>query len=408
VTRVAYLDCVGGLAGDMLLAALLDAGAPEAALRELPGRLGLEDVELRIQRVQRQGIGALHLDVLQHGRAAESGPARSWSEIRDQLGRADLDRSVHDRALRVFQRLAEAEGSIHGVPADEVHFHELGAVDTLIDVAGAVTLLAELGVQRVVCSPLPLGRGTVSSVHGALPLPAPATARLLRGAPVVGVDTDAELVTPTGGALATGLADGFGPIPAMTLLGDGFGAGTMDFAERANVVRLLLGECGSNNCDLSATIRPDRVGGRATTVVLLETNLDDLLPELIPDAAERCLEAGALDVWTAPVTMKKGRPGIIFSALARPADEDVVATAMLEHTSALVVRASTVRRHELDREFASVSVDGHEVRVKLGRLQGRLVNVAPEHDDCAAVAKATGRPVKAVWAQALAAAGELR
>ena len=399
--RLAYLDCVGGLAGDMMLAALLDAGAPEQVLREVPGRLGLDGVELRLERVERHGIGALHLDVLDHGQRAESSPARlahpprSWVSIRDQLGAAELLESVRSRALSVLRRLAEAEGSIHGVSPEEVHFHELGAVDTLVDVVGAVTLLASLGVERLVCSPLPLGRGTVHTTHGVLPLPAPATARLLRGAQVVGVELDAELVTPTGAALATGLADEWGPIPAMRLERDGFGAGTADFAERANLVRVLLGEGDGE--------QPPAMH----QVVLLETNLDDLIPEFIPDAAERCLAAGALDVWTAPVTMKKGRPGLIFSALARPADQNRVARAILEHTSALGVRVSSLQRYELDRELRFVELDGHEVRIKLGRLDGRVVNLAPEHDDCAAIANATGRPIKSIWAAALAAARDL-
>jgi hypothetical protein len=378
----------------MMLAALLDAGAPEQVLREIPGRLGLDGVELRLERVERHGIGALHLNVLDHGQRAESGPARSWVSIRDQVSAAELGESVRSRALSVLRRLAEAEGGIHGVSPEEVHFHELGAVDTLVDVVGAVTLLASLGVERLVCSPLPLGRGTVRAAHGVLPLPAPATARLLRGAQVIGVELDAELVTPTGAALATGLADDWGPIPAMRLERDGFGAGTADFAERANLVRVLLGESDGGD------------GPPVQDVVLLETNLDDLIPEFIPDAAERCLAAGALDVWTAPVTMKKGRPGLIFSALARPADQNRVARAVLEHTSALGVRVSRLQRYELDRELRSVDVDGHEVRIKLGRLDGRVVNLAPEHDDCAAVANATGRPIKSIWAAALAAARE--
>ena len=394
MTRIAYLDCVGGLAGDMLLSALLDAGAPEQDLRSVPERLGLDGVELRVERVERHGIGALHVDVLGGGESAESGPPRSWISIRDQLGAAELDWGVRLRALVVLRRLAEVEASIHGVSPEDVHFHELGAVDTLVDIVGAVTLLASLGVERLVCSPLPLARGMVQAAHGVLPLPAPATARLLHGVPVVGVELEAELVTPTGAALASVLADEWGPIPPMTIERDGFGAGTSDFKERANVVRVLLG---------SAADEPAPARGE---VVLLETNLDDLIPEFIPDALERCLAAGALDVWTAPVTMKKGRPGLIFSALARPADQDRVAREILEHTSALGVRLSSLRRYELDRGWGSVDVDGHEVRIKLGRLDGRVVNVAPEHDDCKAVADATGRPVKSIWAAALAAARE--
>jgi uncharacterized protein (TIGR00299 family) protein len=382
---IAYIDCVGGLAGDMLLSALLDAGAPEDVLRAVPRRLGL-DVELRIERVERHGIGALHLDVVD----ANAHDHRSWRSIREQVERADLGEDVRATSLRVLARLAEVEGAIHGVAADDVHFHELGAADTLVDVVGVVTLLAELGVDRVACSPLPLGRGVVRAAHGVIPVPAPATAALLVGVPVAGVDVDGELVTPTGASLASTLASDWGPVPAMTLAAVGYGAGTSDWSERANVVRVLLGH-----------------GAAATTdVVVLETNLDDLLPELVPDAVAACFEAGALDVWTTPAAMKKGRPGLVLSAIARPADEHVVAETILRETSALGVRVSTHRRHELDREVRTVVVQGHEVRVKLGRLDGRLLNVAPEHDDCARVARLVGAPVKSIWAAALAAAEE--
>ena len=385
---IAYLDCVGGLAGDMLIAALVDAGAPEAVLRELPVRLGLDGVEVKLERVERHGIGALHVDVV----AERSGEERSWSSMRAQLASADLDERVRERSLAVLQRLVEAEGAIHGVPAGDVHFHELGAADTLVDVVGVVTLLGELGVERLVCSPLPVGRGVVQTAHGVLPLPAPATAALLVGAPVYGVELEAELVTPTGAALASTLADAWGQIPAMALERLGYGAGTADFAERANVVRVFLGHGAA---------------GAEAEVALLETNLDDLLPELVPDAVERCFAAGALDVWTAPIAMKKGRPGLVLSALARPEAEAAVARAILEETTTLGVRVARLRRYELEREERTVEVDGRTVRVKVGRLDGRIVNVAPEHDDCAAIARATGAPIKSVWAAALAAAGEL-
>src|SRR5262249_17832787 len=196
---IAYLDCAGGLAGDMLLAALLDAGAPEEAVREVPARLGLDGVEIRLERVERHGIAALHVDVVAERPAGE----RSWASLREQVAAA----SVPERALRVLKRLAEAGAGVHGLPVDEVHFHELGAVDTLVDVVGAVTLLDELRVERLVCSPLPMGRGVVRTEHGVLPLPAPATAALLVGAPVFGVELEAELVTPTGAAIASTLAD---------------------------------------------------------------------------------------------------------------------------------------------------------------------------------------------------------
>jgi uncharacterized protein (TIGR00299 family) protein len=373
----------------MLLAALLHAGADEAALRAVPGALGLAGVELEVTRVERHGISALHVQV----HAEDDAGDRSWRAIRELLGRATLDEDVRARSLAVFARLADAEAAIHGVEPDDVHFHELGAVDTLVDVCGAVALLAELRVDEVRCSPLPAARGFVRAAHGVLPLPAPATLELLKGAPIVGVEGEGELVTPTGAALAATLATGFGAPPGMILERIGYGAGTRDTAERPNVLRVLIGE-------------RVEAGGPSGEVSLLETNLDDLIPELVPDAVERCFAAGALDVWTVPAQMKKGRPGIVLSALARPADERAVAEAVLEETSALGVRVGRLRRYELEREERSVTVDGEAVRVKLGRLDGRLVNVSPEHDDCAAAARRLGRPVKSVWAAALAAAQE--
>lgn len=389
---IAYLDCVGGLAGNMLLAALLDAGAPEQELRAVPELLRIGAVELRLERVERHGIGALHVEVVAEGHQHE----RTWRSIREQLAAADLDGTVRERATAVFARLAEAEGEIHGVPPDEVHFHELGAVDTLIDVVGAVVLLERLGVSEIVCSPLPIGRGVVNTAHGMLPLPAPATAALLVGAPLFGVEVEAELVTPTGAALVATLADGWGAMPPMTLRAVGYGGGTIELRERANLVRLLLGAPA------------EHAMGATGEVALLETNLDDLSPELIPDAIERCFTAGALDVWTVPVGMKKGRPGVVLSALARPEAETAVAQAILEETTALGVRTTRLGRYELERERRTVEVGGRLVGVKLGRLDGRIVNAAPEHDDCASVAREIGAPVKSVWAAALAAARELR
>lgn len=391
----AYLDCVGGLAGDMLLAALLDAGAPERALAEVPARLGLEGVELVISVVERHAIRAVHVSVRTAEHAAGGHHHRSWRSILEQLLAADLAGAVRERAIAVFSRLAAAEGLVHGMPAEDVHFHELGAVDTLVDIVGAATLVEELGIRRLVCSPLPVGRGLISAQHGVLPLPAPATVALLAGAPVVGVDLEAELVTPTGAALAQTFADGWGQIPAMTLERIGYGAGSADFPQRPNIVRVLLG-----------TERVETIAGPTGHVVLLETNLDDLLPELVPDAAEACFAAGALDVWTTPVMMKKGRPGFIFSALAHLDTQAAVARVIIEQTSALGVRVSSLQRYELEREQRTVLVAGRPVQIKVGFLDGRIVNVAPEHDDCAAVARETSMPVKSVWTAAMSAARE--
>jgi pyridinium-3,5-bisthiocarboxylic acid mononucleotide nickel chelatase len=385
MSRIAHLDCIGGIAGDMLLAALLDAGASQPCLEAIPEQLGIGPVEIRVERVERQGIGALHVDVV----PPDAPPPRTWRRMRELIGSADLPGRVRARALATFSRLAEAEAAVHGAPVDDVHFHELGGVDTLVDVCGAAALLDDLVIDRLTCSPLPLAHGTTRSGHGVLPLPAPATVELLRGAQITGEEGHKELVTPTGAALAVTLAESYGPPPALVLESVGYGAGSDDPPERPNLLRVLIG-----------TAVPDAV----REVVLLETNLDDLNPELVPDAVERCFTAGALDVWTSPVQMKKGRPGIVLSALARPAAERAVAATILEETSALGVRVSRLARYELEREERIVDVVGGTVRVKVGRLDGRVVNVAPEHDDCAAVARRSGRPVKAVWAEALSRA----
>jgi pyridinium-3,5-bisthiocarboxylic acid mononucleotide nickel chelatase len=384
VTRTAYLDCVGGLAGDMLLAALLDAGADLETLRSVPSALGIEGVRVEVERVERQGIGALHVRI----DAPDEDEHRDYAHIRELVAAADLSEHVRARSLEAFRRLAEVEGGIHGVPPEDVHFHELGSLDALVDVCGAFVLLDELGIERVVSSPLPFARGFVTAAHGVLPLPAPATLGLLEGAALVGVETEAELVTPTGAAIAAIVVEEWGQLPPLTLDRVGYGAGTRDLPDRPNVVRVVLGTAAR----------------RTTQVVVLETNLDDLSPELVPDAIDRCFASGALDVWTVPAHMKKGRPGFVLAALARPDAEGEIARVLLEETSALGVRVSRLERYELDREERVVELEGGTVRVKVGILDGRVVNVAPEHDDCAAVAKATGRSVKSVWAEALARA----
>jgi uncharacterized protein (TIGR00299 family) protein len=388
MSRVAYLDCVGGLAGDMLLAGLIDAGADLDRLRDVPAALGLAGVEISAEQVERQGVGGLHLRI----DASDDHADRDYREIRRIVEAADIPERARTRSLEAFARLAEAEGRIHGVPPGEVHFHELGSLDTLIDVCGAFVLLDELGIERVACSPLPFARGLTKAAHGVLPLPAPATLALLAGAPLEGVDAEAELVTPTGAVIAATVVEEWGALPPLTLERVGYGAGTNELEDRPNVVRVVIGqEVGSRPTGLSP-------------VVLLETNLDDFLPELVPDVSERCFVAGALDVWTVAAQMKKGRPGFVLSVLARPEAEAAIAHALLVGTSALGVRVSRLDRYELEREERRVEVAGGTVRVKIGMLDGRVVNVAPEHDDCAALARSTGRAVQSVWAEALAGA----
>jgi uncharacterized protein (TIGR00299 family) protein len=386
VTRIAHVDPIGGLAGDMLLAALLDAGAPLAALEETVAALGI-DVRIEVRAERRSGIAATHVDVI----TADRAHGRRAAELRAIVVVAPLPEAVRAPALEAFDRLAAAEASIHGVGAGDVVLHELGGDDTLMDLCGAFALLHALGIQRFTCGPLPMGGGLTTTEHGPMPLPAPATLALLAGLSVIGVATPGELVTPTGAAIAA-TAAAVGPMPAMTLGAIGYGAGTREHADRPNVARVVLGE--------SVSTGEPGLG----EVVVLQANVDDLLPELVPDVLHACLQAGALDAWIEPIQMKKGRPGLLLSVLARPADEARLADTLLRHSTTLGVRVQRQARYELDRATREVEVEGQVVRVKIGLLRGEVVNVAPEHDDCVAVAAASGRPVKQIWAEAMAAA----
>lgn len=388
--RLLYIDAIGGIAGDMLLGALLDAGAPLDEVRAGLRGLGIDGLDLAVAATERHGLAAAAVRVT----APPEHVHRSWPDVRGIVDRAGLPPRAHARAQETFRRLAHAEARVHRRAPDEVELHEVGAVDALADVCGVALALEALDVEQVACSPLPVGRGLVSAAHGVLPLPAPATLELLCGAPLYGVDTDVELVTPTGAALVAALAeDRFGAAPSLTLAAVGYGAGTRDLADRPNLVRVLLGT--------------EVAGGTAAarrTAVLIECTIDDLSGELVADAVAACLAAGALDAWVAPVQMKKGRPGVVLTAVGRPDREREVAEAMLRHTSTLGVRILPVRRWELEREQHTVSVDGEPVAIKVGRLDGEVVNVAPEHDDVARAAAALGRPAKSVWAQAWATA----
>lgn len=409
-----YLDCVGGVAGDMLAAALIDVGAPVESINRELDKLGVPGLQMTVTRTERHSIGAALVDVAfsedhshshgDHSTSAGSDHAhgstgRPYAQIRSLLDRAGLAPRVTQRAQATFLRLAQAEARIHGVPVDEVHFHEVGSEDAIADVVGVAVALELLSVDEVRCSPLPVGRGFVRSAHGRLPLPAPATLQVLEGVPLEGIDVDYETVTPTGAALVATLATSFGGFPSMTATAIGYGAGHRDPSGRPNLVRAVLGTFAGGSGPL---VTPES----SPRIVVVETNLDDCSPELIPDASAAAMAVGALDVWTTPATMKKGRPGFVLHAMCRPTAVDAVIDALLRETSALGVRMSTYERVELERSFVSVSVGSETVRVKLGHRDGALVNMAPEHDDCAAAAKVLGTSVKSVYAQALVAASE--
>jgi hypothetical protein len=384
----AYFDCFAGIAGDMALGALLDAGGDLDALRTGLDALDLDPFELDVSTVERGGIGATRVEV----RTGTPGTARAWRDVRALLGAAALPEPVRARALATFERLAEAEGRVHRVPPDRVHFHEVGAIDALVDVVGTALLLHDLGVREAWASPVPTGSGRTRGAHGPLPVPAPAVLELLRGVPLHGGGVPVELTTPTGAAILAAGVTRFAELPPLRVARVGYGAGSRELDELPNVLRVILGE---------------RVRGAGTAGdggLVLEANLDDMLPELAPWVMERLLAAGAADVWLTPVQMKKGRPGITLSVLCPPGSDAGVRAVLWRETSTLGVRGVPVRKWMLERRLVEVELLGGKVRVKLGLEGGRVVNVAPEFADCTRLAEQSGRPLKEVMARAQAAA----
>ena len=376
--KICYLDAFSGISGDMLVAALVDAGADPAALVGALSSLGAE-AELRFEKSSRGGLAATRFRVL----AREPQPAhRHLGQILGLIGGAGLPERVKQNAAAVFQRLGEVEAGIHQVPVERVHFHEVGAVDSICDIVGACLGLELLGVETVYCSPINLGSGTVASEHGLLPVPAPATAALLGGFPVYVRGPEAELTTPTGAALATTLASGFGRLPPMKIAAIGYGAGERDFPEQANVLRVLIGETSG--------------ASEATTVSVIEANIDDTSPEILGYAMERLLEAGALDVTLTPLLMKKSRPGTLLRVIARPEEREALVGLLFAETSTLGLRVYSAERRVQARRTVEVVTPHGTVRMKVSG-EGHY---APEFEDCRRLARESGVPLKQIFAEA--------
>ena len=397
MTTIAYLDCPSGVSGDMLLGALLDAGVALDELRALLGGLPLEGYTLEAAPVVRGALGATHARVVP---TREEHAHRHLGDVLAIIEHGDLPERVKRDAGAVFRRLATAEARVHRVGIDEVHFHEVGAVDAIVDVVGVCAGLHLLGVEEVYCSPLPLGRGQTTMAHGTLPLPAPAVLELLAmsGAPTVPHTATTELVTPTGAALVTTLAR-FAQ-PPLRLARVGYGAGTR--AEPApNQLRLWLGE----RDDTRATISTEE-DVTVEQLLVLEANIDDMPAELFGYAMERLLAAGALDAWCAPLTMKKARPGALLGALCRPADRAALVGVFLRETSTFGVRARAVTRYAAAREARTVDTPYGPVRVKLKLLDGVVAGASPEYEDCRRLAMERSISLPRVYAAAIAAASD--
>lgn len=390
--RIAYFDCFAGISGDMTLGALLDAGLPQTALEGMLRQLPLTSWELTVERVIKQGLAATSVQV--HVAAAGQ-PHRHLADIIQILDGSNLPAVVRDRATAVFKRLADAEAAVHGTSPDEVHFHEVGAVDSIIDVVGAVAGLHWLGIESVQASPLPLGHGFVRAAHGLLPVPAPAVMQLLaqRGIPVRDLDAAGELVTPTGAALLAALADEFGHYPLMVVRAVGLGAGQRDMPF-PNVLRVVIGDADPK--PNSATRHTYAV----EQLLVVETNLDDMNPEIIAFVSQRLLASGALDVWHTPIVMKKGRPATLLSVLCRPVDGPRLTEVILSETSSLGVRQRLVDRVALPRRIDEVTTPWGPVRVKVGLLADGTAKAAPEYEDCQRLAAAAGVALREVYAAA--------
>lgn len=416
--RIAYLDCFSGISGDMLLGALVHAGVDPELFRRTVTALGV-DARIEVETVDRSGISSTKVHViteegeedhahvvLEHAHAHshdhhhhdhhdhghlhnEHGHkhGRSLREIRRLIEQAKVDEGARALALRAFELLGAAEAKIHNVPVETIHFHEVGAVDAILDIVCAAVGCVSLKVDRWICSRLNVGGGTVQCAHGVFPVPAPATAELLKGTPTYSSGVQKEMVTPTGAALLRALNVEFEPMPLMTAERIGYGAGSRDLEGIANVVRLTIGESISKPL--------------TETVTVLETTIDDATPQLIGYVLERALVSGALDAFAIPVQMKKSRPGLLLTVLCKPADAESLTNLLLRETTTLGVRVRTEERRCLERKFQTVSTPWGEVRVKLGYLGGELANCAPEFEDCRRLAEENGVPLKTVMQEAV-------
>lgn len=372
----------------MIVASLIDAGADERAVRAAIDGLGLTGYTLSIEKVNKQGLAATRFQVTLDASAPQ--PHRHLKHVVEIITNAKLAGPIKARAIQIFTRLAEAEAAVHGTTIEKVHFHEVGAVDAIIDIVSAVVALDSLGVTSVHCAVMVTGSGTVACAHGVMPVPAPATANLLRGIPLAPCDEVGELTTPTAAAVLTTLASRFGPMPGMTVRTIGYGAGTREGSSRPNVLRVFVGEeCGNAESETDE-------------VAVLETNLDDVSPEIVAHSIERLFDAGVLDAYTLPIQMKKGRTGVLLTVLCEPDRAAAIEQVIFAETGTFGVRRHNARRSKLVRRHETVETSYGPIRVKVG-VRGQVVSAAPEFEDCKAAAGRHGVPIRLVFDAARAA-----
>jgi uncharacterized protein (TIGR00299 family) protein len=386
--KLAYFDCFSGISGDMTLGALVDAGCELERLRSGLAGLPVPGWTISSERVWKNGMSAAYVRVATEDQSKH----RSLSTILEILEHSQLCESVRKNASAIFRKLGEAEASVHGVPLEKIHFHEVGAVDAMVDIVGACIGFDALGIQKFACSPLNVGGGTAKMAHGVLPVPAPATAKLLQGKPTYSNGVQEELVTPTGAAIVATLCDNFGPQPTMSVSAIGYGAGTADLEGQPNVVRIMIGEVAERV-----------VAGFDEEISVVEANLDDMNPQIYGYFLEKALAGGALDVYTTPVQMKKNRPGILLTVLCKPSDTNALMSLIFAETTTFGVRSYQAQRRILPRESVNVHTQFGDVRMKLSRVNGRILHVAPEYDDCRKLAVEKNVPLQRVISDALRA-----
>ncbi|MGA3089337.1 MAG: nickel pincer cofactor biosynthesis protein LarC [Terriglobales bacterium] len=429
--RIAYLDCFSGISGDMFLGALVDTGVSPQLLEDAVGALNI-GARLEIRRVVRGGIAASKVDVYSNGErdlprevfwnnrghdhahdhahgdlhqhAHEDhrpahGHGRGLDEIRRIIQQAALSPTAEQTAIRIFEVLGAAEAEVHQTSIDEVHFHEVGAADAMVDIVGAAVGSESLAIEQWVCSPVNVGGGAVQCAHGTLPVPAPATLKLLANVPVYSAGPQVELATPTGAAIAKTLCHRFTSFPAMRVEKAGYGAGTRDFSEHPNLLRLTIGD--ATTPDAVADGAPRTLAASNESITVLEANLDDLTPQVLAYAMERLLAAGALDVFSVPAQMKKSRPGALLSVLAKVEDADRLAQLMFAETTTLGVRRRQEQRQTLSRRWETVATKWGPVRIKIASMNGSISNYAPEYEDCRALAESQQVPLRAVIEEAV-------
>jgi len=384
--KQAYFDCFSGISGDMTLGALLDAGLSLEQLRGELQALDLPGWELTAEKVWKNGMAATHAIV----RAEDKETHRSLTTILELIAHSKLSGAVKAQASTIFSKLGEAEAAVHDVPLEKIHFHEVGAIDAIIDIVGACIGFTALGIESFACSPLNVGGGTAKMAHGVLPVPAPATARLLLGKPTYSNGVEKELVTPTGAAIVATLCNSFGPQPPMSVAAIGYGAGATDLEGQPNVLRLMVGE-----------VLEKPIAANTETIRVLEANLDDMNPQIYGYFLEKALAAGALDVFATPVQMKKNRPGMLVTVLCQPADEPKFQELFFAETTTLGVRSYSAERRVLARQWETVHTSFGDVRIKVARLNGCIRQASPEFEDCRKLAEAQNVPLHRVMDEAM-------